>query len=112
MENAYLDTPLEIVLIRTEHLEQKYISLPGIFATLQDSCQRKQTLPGFYDAGLFEIICSQAGILQLRLPGQNSETDMIRTLDIALRNLGGFPYYGHNPASFFVELCNSSVAEV
>lgn len=111
MENAYLDTPLEIVLIRTAHLEQKYISLPGIFATLQDSCQRKKSLPGFYQATLFEIAGMESERLVLRLFGLDSETDMLKTLDIALRNLGGFPYYGPNSPAFIVDICSSSDGE-
>jgi hypothetical protein len=95
---------LEIILIKTPQLEGTYAGLGGTFATLADGCLRKKTLPGFYDATLIKTAEFRGNKLFLVLSGKRTDADLMSALDVAIRNVGAFPFDGKAPKTLMVEV--------
>ncbi|PKM75946.1 MAG: hypothetical protein CVU90_14920 [Firmicutes bacterium HGW-Firmicutes-15] len=84
----------EFIAVRTPHLEGTYGGLGGTFATLADSCLRKKALPGFYDSGMIKTAEFRENKLFLVLSGRRTDADLMYALDVAIRNVGAFPFEG------------------
>lgn len=95
---------IEYVFVQTPQLKGTYAGLGGTFATLVDGCLRKKVLPGFYDAGLIKTAEFCDNKLYLVLAGKRTDADLLSTLDVAIRNVGAFPYEGEAPRLLIVEV--------
>lgn len=104
MDNTLPLESLEIITVRTPELEEKYMGLKGTFATLLDSCCRKQTLPGFYHPSLLAEVTRLEQSLRLKLSGEMTDDEMLSYLDAAIRNVGGFPVLMDNKSDYIVEV--------
>ncbi len=95
---------LEYIRVRTPQNEQYYMGLKGTFATLLDSCCRKQALPGFYNSTLLAEALSEGESLNIQLAGEMTDEELLSCLDVAIRNIGGFPVDNSDRGDFFVEV--------
>ncbi|MEN6462064.1 MAG: hypothetical protein ABFC94_11920 [Syntrophomonas sp.] len=83
---------LEIILVNTALGKVKYAGLGGTFAALVDACLRKKALPGFYNDKLIKTAEYKDDKLVLVLAGSKTDFELLSTLDIAVRNIGAFPF--------------------
>jgi len=95
---------LEFIIVRTPEREEKYMGLKGTFATLLDSCCRKQALPGFYQPSLLAEVINMGKSLRLKLSGEMTDDEMLSCMDTAIRNMGGFPAAMDNQSDYIVEV--------
>lgn len=95
---------LEFITVRSPMREEKYMGLKGTFATLLDSCCRKQALPGFYGSNLIAEVFEQGDGLNLTLTGEMTDEDLLICLDVAIRNVGGFPTNWENQSDYCVNV--------
>lgn len=82
-----------------------YSGFGGSFATLVDSCQRKNTLPGLYEEGLIASTELRGNELYLALSGQRSDEEIIRIMDVAFENVSAFLTSGVTPEYKVIVVC-------
>jgi len=104
MDKALPLESLEFITVRTPKGEETYMGLKGTYATLVDSCCRKQALPGFYQSSLLVEVRNQEQGLMLTLSGEMTDEEMFSHLNIAIRNVGGFPTVMDARSDFVVEV--------
>jgi len=75
-----------------------YQGLGGTFVTFVDCCLRKKTIAGFHQKGLIAGAAVKGRTLSLTLSGNHTRPKLIEIMDIALQNIGAYPYEGVDAA--------------
>lgn len=89
MEVIFLAEIIRVTI--SSEISVYYSGFKGSYATLADSCLRKNTLPGLYEKGIIShAVVNNQGLL-LGLKAGLSENEIIEIMDIALKNTGTFP---------------------
>ncbi|HWP95680.1 MAG TPA: hypothetical protein VN426_02440 [Syntrophomonadaceae bacterium] len=101
---ALANDSLEYILVHTPQLQGIYAGLGGTFATLVDGCLRKNILPGFYENGMIKRAELKDNKLVLVLSEKKTDADLLSLLDVAIRNVGGFPSQNQAADAWMVEV--------
>ena len=102
MVSKEYDTAFEGIAVKIgDKVCGTYRGLGGTFATFVDCCVRKMALAGFHQKGLIAGSELKGKTLSLTLSGNHTRPKLIEMMDIALQNVGAYPYEGVN-AAFFI----------
>ncbi len=78
-----------------------YQGLGGTFASFVYGCVDKKALAGFHEKGLIAASELKGATLSLTLAGSYTRPKLATMMDIALQNIGAFPYEGVK-ADFYI----------